>query len=282
MQTQIQILQFLESIRVEPITSLMIVITMMAETLFLSIITMILYWCVDKERSKRLSFMIFFSTGVNGIVKNIIKMSRPFQVGVVSPIRAHTATGYSFPSGHTQATTSFWVSSMIILRKKPVVILGSIFIALTGISRMYLGVHWPMDVVGALVFGIASVLVANSLIDEKGKITRWNVIGSSIAFIIMLILDIDGDLYKTVASIWGFALGAFIEQEYIEFKPVQPRCIQIVKVVFGLVVVFVIQIGLKKMFPAYKVFHMIRYALVMLWITAGAPYCFKEFLKQEE
>lgn len=281
MQTQIQILQFLESIRMEPITSIMIVITMMAETVFLSVIAMILYWCVDKEKSKRLSFMIFFSAGVNGIIKNIIKMPRPFQVGIVSPIRAHTATSYSFPSGHTQAATSFWGSSMLILKKKPVVILGSLMILLTGFSRMYLGVHWPMDVIGGILFGLASVLVAGGLIGEDGKVVNWHVIGASMAFIGVLILDVDANLYKTIASIWGFALGAFLEQKYVAFKPIQPMRMQIVKVIIGLIGVGALQIGLKRVFPEYKALDMIRYALVMLWITVGAPYCFKEFLKQE-
>lgn len=281
MQTQIQILQFLEGLRMEPITSLMIVITMMAESTFLSLIIMILYWCVDKEKSKRLSFMILFSASVNGIVKNIVKFPRPFQVGAVKPIRAHTATSYSFPSGHTQAATTFWTSSMLILKKKPVVILGSIIICLTGFSRMYLGVHWPMDVIGGLLFGLASTFIAAGLIGEDGQFTKWHVIGASMAVIGVLILNVDRDLYKTVASIWGVAFGAFLEQKYVKFNPIQSKRIQVVKVLIGTIGVLLLQVGLKKVFPVYKACDMIRYALVMLWVTVGAPYCFKAFLKEQ-
>nr|WP_303244036.1 phosphatase PAP2 family protein [uncultured Cellulosilyticum sp.] len=279
MEIQIQILQYLEQIRTESLTLLMTMITMMAETLFISAIIASLYWCVDKAKSKRLAWMIFCSTGVNGIVKNIIKMPRPFQVGVVSPIRVQTATSYSFPSGHTQAATSFWGSSMLVLKRKPVIWVGCIMIALTALSRMYLGVHWPMDVVGGILFGIASIIVANRLMNEEGEITRWHILGTSIAFIIVLIFNVDGDLYKAIASIWGFSVGAFIEQKYIRFNPIQPRRIQIIKVIVGIVGLIIFQVGLKKIFPAGKPFDMIRYAIVMLWALAGAPYCFKKFTK---
>lgn len=279
MNIQIQILQFLEQMRTETLTLIMTVITMMAESLFLSAIVMMLYWCVDKTKSKRLGWMIFFSTGINGIVKNIIKMPRPFQVGIVSPIRVQTATSYSFPSGHTQAATSFWGSSMIVLKQKSVIVVGCMMIALTGFSRLYLGVHWPMDVVGGILFGAISILIANQLINEKGEMTKWHVLGASIAFILALIFNVDVNLYKTIASIWGFALGAFLEQKYIQFTPIQPKRIQVVKVIIGLVGLVILQIGLKKVFMDHKIFHMIRYALVMLWALAGAPYCFKKFIK---
>lgn len=279
MEIQIQILQYLEQMRTETLTLLMTVITMMAETLFISSIVAALYWCVDKTKSKRLAWMIFCSTGINGVVKNIIKMPRPFQVGVVSPIRVQTATSYSFPSGHTQAATSFWGGSMIVLKSKPVIWLGSIMIALTGLSRMYLGVHWPMDIVGGILFGFASILIANKLLNEKGEVTKWHVVGTSIAFILVLLFNADADLYKAIASLWGFALGAYLEQKYIDFKPNQPARIQAVKVMIGILGIIVFQVGLKKVFPSYKVLHMIRYALTMLWVLAGAPYIFKKCIK---
>ncbi len=279
MNIQIQILQFLEQMRTETLTLFMTVITMMAETLFISAIIATLYWCVDKSKSKRLAWMIFCSTGMNGIVKNIIKMPRPFQVGVVSPIRVQTATSYSFPSGHTQAATSFWGGSMIVLKQRPVIWLGCFMIVLTGVSRMYLGVHWPMDVVGGILFGIVSILLANKLINEQGEITKWHILGTSIAFILVLLFKVDRDLYKAIASLWGFSVGAFLEQKYIQFNPIQSRRIQIIKIVIGIVGLLILQVGLKKIFLEGKPFDMVRYALVMLWVLAGAPYCFKKFIK---
>ena len=278
MELQIKILQYLESIRTESLTLLMTVITSMVEILFVSMVIAILYWCIDKEKSRRLAWIVFLSAGINSIIKNIIKMPRPFQVGVVSPVNMQTSTSYAFPSGHTQSATSFWGGSMLILKSKPVIIIGCIMIALTGLSRMYLGVHWPTDVLGGILFGILSILLANSLINEKGEIGKWHVMGTSVAVIVVLIFDLG--CYREVASLWGFTIGAYLEEKYINFKVVQPFAKQVQKVIIGLIGVVIVYVGLKKIFPSYEIFDMIRYAITVLWIVAGAPYCFKKFIKE--
>lgn len=79
-------------------------------------------------------------------------MPRPFDLGVVEPLRKHTATGYSFPSGHTQTATSFWSVWMIHLNKKYFYYVGSALVLLIRLSRIYLGVHWPMDHTRGTIF----------------------------------------------------------------------------------------------------------------------------------
>ena len=277
MEFQIQILKFLESIRSEPLTLIVTCITMMAESLFLVAILAILYWCVDKERSKRLGWMMTVNLAANGIVKNLVRMPRPFDVGVVSPLRASTATGYSFPSGHTQTATSFWVGAMLILKTRGVIVLGTILIVLTAFSRLYLGVHWPMDVLGAIVLGLIFTYMANALIDEHGKMTKWHVLGASIVLLVCLIFKVDSDLYKSAAALWGFVIGCYLEQHYVNFETAGPMKMQVKKVVFGMVILAIIYIGFSKLLPHVKVVSMVKYALVMIWMIAGAPYAFKRF-----
>lgn len=276
MELQVGILQYLESMRNEIFTVFLTTTTMMAETFFLVSIITLLYWCVNKEKSKRLAWMVLGSQSVNGLVKGIIKMPRPFSIGVVSPIRVQTATGYSFPSGHTQAATSFWGASMIVLKNKGVIILGSILIVLTAFSRLYLGVHWPMDVVGGILFGIATILIMNRLLNEAAEFNKWHVIGVSMFFLIVLALPLGDSLAQYAATLWGFAVGCYFEQKYIKFIPQASWRVQIIKIIIGFVGMVMIYGGLKVVFPAHKVFHMMRYSLVILWITAGAPYLFSK------
>lgn len=276
MNIQIQILQFFEQIRTEPITLIMTTITMMAESLFIVAILAGLYWCVDKVKGKRLAWMVLFNFVGNGIIKNLIQMPRPFEMGVVVPIRAETATSFSFPSGHTQTATSFWYGAMLMLRTKAVYIVGSCLILLTALSRMYLGVHWPMDVLGAIFFGVIFTLLANKLVDEQGKIKEVHLIGVSVIMLLVMIFNVDADLYKGIAALWGMTCGAYIEQKYIQFEAVQPLKIQVKKVVIGLVGLILIYVVCSKLLPAVKVVKMIKYALLLLWITAGAPYLFKK------
>ena len=277
---QEQILIFFESIRTDFLTLFFTTITMMAEHLFLVVLLATLYWLVDKEKSRKLAWFMLFNGVANGVMKSIVNMPRPFDKGVVKPIRVETATGSSFPSGHTQTATSFWTGSMLILKTRASKILGSMMIVLTALSRLYLGVHWPMDVLAGIVFGLIFTYFAYALIDEKGTLTEKHVMISSLLFLGVLIFNVEADLYKAVAALWGFCLGGYLEDQWVQFEVKGSRRYQILKMVIGIIGILVIYIGIKKLLPAVKVVSMIRYALVMIWIMAGAPYVFNKKKKK--
>ncbi len=276
MEIQIKILQFSEQIRTETLTLLMTTITIMAESLFIVAILAGLYWCVDKIKSKRLAWFVLFNFVGNGMIKNLIQMPRPFDLGVVKPIRVETATSFSFPSGHTQTATSFWSGAMLVLRTKGMYVMGSCIILLTALSRVYLGVHWPMDVLGGIFFGVIFTLLANKLLGDKGEIKPAHVIGVSIVVLLVMIFKVDADLYKGAAALWGMTCGAYIEQKYIQFEAVQNWRIQLKKILIGFGGLVLIYLILSKVLPAVKIVKMIKYALLLLWITAGAPFIFKK------
>ncbi len=278
MNWQVEVLQYLENIRTDFLTMIFTTITILAEKYFLILLLSILYWCVDKIKSVRLSWFVLVNGNVTGIIKNSVAMPRPFEAGVVIPIRAETATSYSFPSGHTGAATSFWGGSMVIFKSTPVIILGIIMILLTGFSRLYLGVHWPVDVLGALLFGVISIYLADVTLGEKAVMSRWHVIGASLFVCLIMLLPVDGDLYKMAAALWGLTLGIYVEQNFIHFEVKQKTKIQILKLIIGITGMLIFYIGCKKLFPDDKIFHMLRYSLVLFWISAGAPYLFKKLL----
>ena len=273
---QLMILEFFESIRTDMLTLIMTIVTMMAEELFVVGILAGLYWCIDKKVATRLGWCLLFSLVGNGIIKNLVKMPRPFEVEAIVPLRPETATSYSFPSGHTQIATSFWVTAMFAIKTRPVKIIGSIIILLTAISRLYLGVHWPMDVVGGIIFGVILTILGFKLLDEECSITIKHVVGVSIVLLVSLCLKVDADLYKSVATFWGLSIGVYIEQKYIKFIPYQSKKTQIKKVLIGVAGVVVIYIGMRGLLQNVKVIDIIKYAGIMVWITAGAPYFFKK------
>ena len=276
MEIQLIMLKFFENIRSDILTLVMTIITMMAEGLFIVGILAGLYWCIDKKAATKLSWCVLFSLVGNGIVKNMVKMPRPFEVQDITPIRQETATSYSFPSGHTQTATSFWTSAIIIIKTNPIKIVGTILVILTAISRVYLGVHWPMDVIGGIAFGILLTLLASKLLGENANITMNHVVGTSIVLLTVMCLKVDADLYKSAAALWGMSVGVYIEQNYINFIPYQIKRLQIKKALIGVLGLIVIYIGISKLLPDIKIIDIIKYALIMLWITAGAPYLFKK------
>ncbi|MGL4739018.1 MAG: phosphatase PAP2 family protein [Cellulosilyticaceae bacterium] len=274
MNWEIMVLQQLEAIRQPFLTAIIEALTFFAESGFVALVIAILYWCVDKKKGVKLGWTVLLSGVVNGAIKNIFKMPRPFQVGVVSPIRVETATGYSFPSGHTQTATSFWGALMMMVKTRNMVILGSIMIVLTAFSRVYLGVHWPIDVIGGIITGIGCVIIADRLMDEQKGITPQHVLGISILTLFLMLLRIDPDLAKTVGALWGLVVGAYLEQKYVHFEPIQPRKIQYKKIGIGVGGMGVLYLLLKGLVPSSIQMDMIRYAALMLWMSVGAPYFF--------
>lgn len=93
----------------------------------------------------------------NGILKPCIDRTRPYvEYGI--QIIVHDADGHSFPSGHTTGVTVVTTTLLIHLRKWGYVMIP--FAATVMLSRMYLFMHYPTDIIGGIVVGTASVILA--------------------------------------------------------------------------------------------------------------------------
>lgn len=279
MNWEISILQGLQAIRTPFLTAMMESITGLAESLPLVLVITLLYWCTDKRKTVRMGWLVLTSAVANGLIKNLIKAPRPFEKGIVSPIRVETATSYSFPSGHTQTATSFWASAMMLFKNKTTYWIGCIMIGLVALSRLYLGVHWPVDVLGGIIIGLIVVAGADQLYDELKGFTRWHVIGVGILTLIFLVVPIEEDLVKSVGALWGFVVGCYIEQNYIHFHTEGTLKKQLFKIITGLGGAVLLYLLFNWIVYGNLTLVMIKYAVIVLWLTAGAPYLFKTMMK---
>lgn len=279
MNIQEQILIWFEGGRNEGLTLFFTSVTILAENLFLVMLLAVLYWCIDKVKAKRLAWFVLFSAVGNGIVKNIVRMPRPYEIGVVKPLRVETATSYSFPSGHTQAVTSFWTGSMIILKTKVSVILGCVMILLTAFSRLYLGVHWPMDVLGAIGFGLVFVYFGNQIMDEETTVNEWHLLATGVGCFLVLILNLDEDLCESMAGLFGLCMGCYIEQKNIHFMNNKSLKNNVLRCLIGVLGAVGIYFVFSKLFLDLKIVSMIKNIVILLWVVAGAPYVFKNIAK---
>lgn len=270
-----EILQFFQKVQNPFLDHLFEYITMLGETNFYIIIMAIIFWCVNKKFGYKLGFAIISNGAFNVSLKEIFHIPRPIGVDGIRSLRTHTADGYSFPSGHTQGATAFWTAIMIQLKKKWMYVIGCSLIFLIGISRLYLGVHWPSDVIGAWILGVIWVFIANWIFDtveKSGNFYLFFVI--VIPALIGLFFFTDSNYFKLTGVLLSFIIGYYVDKKYINYKVKCSLWKQVIKVIFGVVVLLIIKGGLKVVLPDVLISDFIRYFLMGIWMLIGAPVVF--------
>lgn len=101
----------------------------------------------------------------NMILKPIVARTRPYEVIEGLKLIVAKANDYSFPSGHTGAS---FASAVAMCRKvkKPYGILALVLAALIAFSRIYVGIHYPTDILGGLVTGVGLGILVNIIGDK--------------------------------------------------------------------------------------------------------------------
>lgn len=271
----LEIIKFLQSFSGPIVDRLFETITFLGEEAIYVLFIVILYWCINKKIALRLAFIQIFSMVINGAIKDIVKAQRPIGENGIFSLRVTTATGYSFPSGHTQGTATFWSALMKIYKKPWIYILGCFTIIAVALSRLYLGVHWPQDVVAGIVFGIISMLAADKIVYYTYKNNNYNyMLILVIPALVGLVFFPSEDYVKAVAIVFGLYIGYILENEYISFTLKNTLLNQIVKVVIGLLGIVILKLSIKLILPENNITTFIDYSLLGFWITAGAPYIF--------
>lgn len=258
------------------------------EQTFVIAVILYIFYNYDKKKGFGLFTSVLFAVLGMGILKALVRAPRPFQVlESIDGKRLETATGYSFPSGHTTTGAAFYTALALTFKKRPVSILCAVMMALVGLSRLYLGVHWPIDVFAGLLLGVViSFTVSrylNALYDDKNKRIRLSLWIGSLSFVagaITAILLNTGtidevaftDLMKVFALGGGGYLGFVLENKKVNFTVEEKRSKQIVRYVIGLVGILLFM-GAKVIIPAslYAVGSFVRYTLVGLWATGVYP-----------
>lgn len=126
-------------------------ITFMGEEEFFLLLLPLVFWCVDFAVGGRLAFAYLLSVFVNTGFKDVFAHPRPFELDVT--VQLHDASGYGLPSGHSQSAVVVWGTIAAQFRKRWLWIVAILLMALIGFSRIYLGVHFPTDVLGGWAVG---------------------------------------------------------------------------------------------------------------------------------
>jgi len=300
-----QILYWLESVRTPLLDSFFSAITHLgSETLFL-VIAIIVFWCVSKKQGYYLLTTGFFGTLFNQFLKLACRIPRPWvrdpAFTIVESARAD-ATGYSFPSGHTQSASTVLGCPARSTKNKVLRIVYVVLILLVALSRMYLGVHTPADVGVSLVIGAVLVFALYPLFEKIGDkpqmLTGLIAVLTALSGLYVVYLhvtpwpaDIDAaNLASGIKNGWlllgcsaAMLLTSYIDRKYICFDVKAPFGAQILKVILGLGLVLAIKEGAKPVVNALFDGHIaataLRYFLMVVFAGCIWPLTFPWFAK---
>ena len=300
-----EFLKLLEKIRNPFFDFIFSLITYCGDEIVFMAIAIILFWCVSKKEGYYILSVGFVGTIINQFLKLAFRISRPWvkdpSFTIVESAR-EAATGYSFPSGHTQNSVGTFGSIAYVFNKKWVRITAIVFAILVPFSRMYLGVHTPLDVFVSVGIALILIFAIRPLINkaEKNPKVMYIFLGSmlvlSIAYLLYVELynfpaDIDTHNYESglknaytlLGAIAGMVIAYPIEIRYIKFETKDKWYINIIKVALGLGLVLGIKAGLKPVLnlicgghPCADAF---RYMLIVLFAVCVYPLLFPVFRK---
>ena len=273
------------------------------ETLFL-VISIVFFWCVNKREGYFILLTGLFGTLINQAAKLAFRIPRPWVIDEsFQPVGNSKieATGYSFPSGHTQnISTTLGAITAYKPNKWKTIILTTV-IALVAFSRMYLGVHTFLDVSVSLLVGLGLILCFRPLFTSEERFNKalpYIVAAATLASVSFLVfvlcvggdstLDAEnyGSALKNACTLLGCTAGLvavwFIDTRYTNFKTDGKWYAQVIKAALGFAIVLGIKSGLST--PLTLLFggnayvaRVVRYFLIVMFAGAVWPLTFKWF-----
>jgi undecaprenyl-diphosphatase len=267
--------------------------SMFGEQLVMVAVLGFLYWCWDKDFGEYVGLNVVTVSLWNPMVKNICLRRRPYfdnsGIHCLRPVEKGAdiydieAQGFSFPSGHSSSAVTLYGSLASYTRKRIFLLLALILPLLVGISRVYVGVHYPTDVLCGWLLGLLVILVLNLL--------RKAIRNQTLLFAVLLLTGLPGffycrssDYYTSYGMLFGFCTAILFEKRFVHFENTRSPIRMILRMAGGIAIYFGLNTLLKLPFPsallasastASRLIRCGRYAVVTFTDIAIYPMVFK-------
>jgi membrane-associated phospholipid phosphatase len=273
----------------------------------------ILYWCVDSRLGLRVAFILMFSTGINDGLKLAFHWPRPYWYSMDVNSFA-TETSFGIPSGHSQNSFAIWGMMAASLKKGWGWVVAMLIVFLIGFSRLYLGVHFPHDVLlGWLVGGLLLWLVLRFW----DPVTKWlkkipfggQVLAAFLASLVLISVVLIPYLWLKLTNwqpdptwaafaseavtltgaftaagvLFGLGVGLAWLNRQGGFKTSGAWWKLVLRILVGMVGVIIFYAGLDALFGMIApdaeallpyLLRFLRYTMVGAWVSGGAPWLF--------
>nr|WP_290670005.1 phosphatase PAP2 family protein [Ardenticatena sp.] len=252
-------------------------VTWTGNEVFYLIFMPLVYWGVHPLFGMRL-FLVFMLTGaLNTLAKITLAQPRPSPERV---LRLVEAEGFGFPSGHAQNAVVVWGWLAAQSRHPWAYIAAGGMAVLVGLSRIYLGVHFPHDVLGGWLLGLVVLWLA---VRFETPVRAWlaarparDHLVLAMAPLALLLLTRDETLVRQTGVLVGVLVGFWVERRTIQLgRPGTPTNF-LVRYLLGFLGVVLLYTVPRQLLPPIWWVASLRYALLGLWLTWWAPWLFAQ------
>ena len=298
-----QLLYVLEQLRQPAVTKALSALTYFGGVYGFMVLSIIVFWCIDKKCGYFMLALGFVGTVINQFLKILFRIPRPWVLDPkFKPVESAIADagGFSFPSGHTQNVFATFGGVFAWTKKVWLKVICVVMIVLVAFSRMYLGVHTPLDVGVSCAAGILLLAVLYPVFRsvEEHPNRMYGFIAAlallTLAFFLYSFLwpfpewmyaeehfvnitEARHNASILTGALVGMTIGYTLDLNKIRFRTEAKWWAQILKVVIGLVLTLAIIEGPKFVLGKSELVTGIRYGLGVLFATGVWPMTFRWF-----
>lgn len=283
---------WVQTFRTPFLDSFFLAVTNLNHELFYLLSIPFIYWAVHKSFGRQLAYLVFVAGLINIDMKNWLRMPRPEGPGIEPLVHEE---GFGLPSNHTMTPTVVWGYAAWRWRNLGGWTLpaAAIIAFLVAFSRLYLGVHFPADVLAGFALGLLFLL---GWLKFQPNVAQWITktdfrwmlaLGITLPLVAWLLspADVAGYPSKDIATVCGMLTGVnagfLIENRSVRFDSGGPWTQRLLRYVVGLIFVLAFWFGLRTVFglidgsyPLEMTLRFVRYAITGCAVAWWAPALF--------
>ncbi len=280
-------------------------ITFFGDELFIIAIIVIIFFCIDKEIAIRSAFLVVFTGFITTSAKGVFGLKRPYivndaEIQGIPDIIGQLPEDYTFPSGHSSNAGSFWTYLATRWRNPSFWAIAIFMIVIIPLSRSYLGVHWPTDIIVGALLGISVALLFTYFLPKIEVFVNKTsprtlgifaivipILGVIISY--MLTIGMGNEIEHADPSslgglFLGLAVGYILENRYVNLKVKEFRSnkkILVYRGIAGVIIILALYFGMSAIFkilfegfPLEYISRFIRYAILAFFGIFCLPWLF--------
>ena len=291
LQWGLEFIRAVQTIENPALTGIMKAITSIGGEPAYIILLPVFFWCIDEKKGLHLGFAVLISAWINMSLKYLLDQPRPFFEGYDPSLGMISERMGGLPSGHAQNTLVMFFIIASWIKKNWAYTGAAVLCLLISFSRIYLGVHFPTDIIAGWILG-GIVLLGYFLFSGKIETLlvkggfRAGMITTAIVSFIMILYLPSRSLLMPGGILFGFGIGYCLNKRYVGFASKEllgrtgaKKYLTLAgRMVFGIAGFLLIFFAAGYLIPQesgnQRLYIFIQLALTGLWVSVAAPWVF--------